>query len=108
MLDVTEDVHDVVAYRRLRGVSYPEIQREIELMHKAYPGLTVIEDNAAGEAVRENLNLPQHQVLGFRTTASSKARVIEQLRIAVQNWVHQVGREALLPARRRDARLPTP
>jgi hypothetical protein len=87
VLDVTEDVHDVVAYRRLRGVRYPEIQREIEDLHHAYPGITVIEDNAAGEAVRENLNLPEHQVLGFRTTPSSKARIIEQLKIAVQSWV---------------------
>jgi hypothetical protein len=87
VLDVTEDVHDVVAYRRLRGVSYPQIQQEIEAMHHAYPGITVIEDNAAGEAVRENLNLPEHQLLGFRTTASSKARIIEQLKIAVQSWV---------------------
>jgi Terminase RNaseH-like domain len=87
VLDITEDVHDVVAYRRLRGVRYPEIQHEIEKLHRAYPGITVIEDNAAGEAVRENLDLPQHELLGFRTTASSKARIIEQLQIAVQNWV---------------------
>jgi hypothetical protein len=87
VLDVTEDVHDVVAYRRLRGVSYPEIQREIEALHRAYHGITVIEDNAAGEAVRENLDLPQHEVVGFRTTASSKARIIEQLQIAVQSGV---------------------
>jgi Terminase RNaseH-like domain/Homeodomain-like domain len=95
VLDVTEDVHDVIAYRRLRGVSYPEIQREIETMHKAYPGISVIEDNAAGEAVRENLDLPQHQVLGFRMTASSKARIIEQLKIAVQGWVIKWDAEAL-------------
>jgi hypothetical protein len=85
VLDVSDDVHDVVHYRRLRGVSYPQIQREIGAMHKAYPGSTVIEDNAAGAAVRENLDLPQHQLVGFTTTASSKARIIEQLKIAVQN-----------------------
>jgi hypothetical protein len=86
VLDVTEDVHDVVAYRRLRGVRYPEIQQQIEHLHRAYPGITVIEDNAAGEAVRENLDLPEHQLLGFNTTPSSKARIIEQLKIAVQSW----------------------
>ena len=62
------------------------IQHEIEAMHHAWPGLTVIEDNAAGQAVRENLNLPEHKVIGFTTTASSKARIIQQLRIAVQHW----------------------
>ena len=85
MLDITEDVHDVVAYKRLRGVRYPELQREIETMHHAYPGYTAIEDNAAGEAVRENLDLPQQQLIGFKTTPSSKARIIQQLRIALQN-----------------------
>jgi hypothetical protein len=29
-MDVTDGVHDVVCYRRLRGVSYPQIQYEIE------------------------------------------------------------------------------
>jgi len=108
VLDVTKDVHDVVAYRRLRGVSYPEIQREIETMHKAYPGISVIEDNAAGEAVRENLDLPQHQVRGFRMTASSKARIIEQLKIAVQAWVIKWDAKALaqLDAEMRGYQLP--
>jgi len=86
VLDVTEDVHEVVAHKRLRGVRYPEIQHAIETLHHAYPGITVIEDNAAGEAVRENLNLPEHQVIGFRTTPSSKARIIQQLKIAVEGW----------------------
>ncbi len=85
VLDITEDVHDVVAYKRLRGVRYPELQREIETMHHAYPGYTAIEDNAAGEAVRENLDLSQQQLIGFKTTPSSKARIIQQLRIALQN-----------------------
>jgi hypothetical protein len=89
VLDVTEDVHDVVAYRRLRGVSYPQIQHEIKIMHLDYPGMTVIEDNAAGEAVRENLDLPEHQVIGFKTTPSSKARIIQQLKIAIQGWLIQ-------------------
>jgi hypothetical protein len=86
VLDVTDDVHDVVVYERLRGASYPQIQREIQIMHLAYPGITVIEDNAAGEAVRENLDLPEHQVIGFTTSPSSKARIIQQLKIAIQNW----------------------
>lgn len=85
VLDVTEDVFDVVAYRRLREMPYPFIQREIKLVHEAYPGMTVIEDNAAGEAVRENLDIPERQVLGFSTTKPSKARIIHQLRLMLQN-----------------------
>jgi hypothetical protein len=87
VLDVTEDVHDVVAYQRLRGATYPEIQRAIETMHRAYPGITAIEKNAAGGAVLENLDLPEHELIGFTTTATSKARIIQQLAIAVQNWL---------------------
>jgi hypothetical protein len=108
VLDVTEDVHDVVAYRRLRGAPYPQIQREIEALHKAYPGTTVIEDNAAGQAVRENLKLPEHQVIGFSTSPSSKARIIQQLRIATESWLIQWDRDACpqLDAEMRGYQLP--
>jgi hypothetical protein len=57
--------------------------REIEAMHRAWP------DNAAGEDVRENLDLPEHQVIGFTTNASSRARIIQKLRIAIQRWLIQ-------------------
>jgi hypothetical protein len=86
VLDITEDVHDVVAYCRLRGVTYPQIQREIEALHKAYPGITAVEKNAAGAAVLENLNLPEHELEGFTTTRDSKARIIQQLKLKMQQW----------------------
>jgi hypothetical protein len=108
VLDVTEDVHDVVAYRRLRGAPYPQIQREIEALHKAFPGTTVIEDNAAGQAVRENLKLPEYQVIGFSTSPSSKARIIQQLRLAIESWLIQWDRDACaqLDAEMRGYQLP--
>lgn len=84
VLDVTEDVHDVVHYVRLREQPYPFIQHHVEQVHAAYPGMTVIEDNAAGEAVRENLNIPERQVIGFKTTKPSKARIITQLKLRLQ------------------------
>ena len=46
-------------------------------MHQPTPATTAIEDNAAGEAVRENLNLPPHQLIGFtHHRKASKARII--------------------------------
>lgn len=87
VLDVTEDVVDVVHYVRLRGVPYPELQRRIEDIHRIYPGLTVLEKNAAGEAVMENLDLPQHEVEGFTTSPVSKARILKGLVIAFQKEV---------------------
>lgn len=86
VIDVTEDVHDVVAYKRLRGVTYPQIQMEIELTHAEYPGTTVVEKNAAGEAVLENLRIPEHQREGFSTTGASKPRIIQGLKLATQRW----------------------
>lgn len=86
VLDVTEDVMDVVAYVRLRGVTYPQIQQAIMEMHDEYPGgLTAIEKNSAGEAVLENLDLPQHTLEGFSTNGQSKPRIISQLRLTLQN-----------------------
>lgn len=87
VLDITEDVFDVVHYVRLREQTYPMIQREIKIVHEMFPGMTYIEDNAAGEAVRENLDIPESQVEGFKTTPSSKARILTQLRLMLQNWL---------------------
>lgn len=84
-IDVTEDVQDVVAYTRLREVKYPFIQLEIERMHKSYPGRTWVEKNSAGEAVLENLNLPEHEIEGWHTSGPSKARIISKLEVALQN-----------------------
>lgn len=87
VLDVTDDVHDVVHYVRLREQKYPFIQAEIETVHRLYPGLTCVEKNAAGEAVLENLKIPENQTRGFSTTNSSKARIITALKIATQSWL---------------------
>ncbi len=84
VLDVTGEVHDVVWYERLVRASYPRIQALIEAVHSRYPGLTVIEDNAAGEAVRENLSLRPSQVKGFLTTEKTKATILTQLQLAFQ------------------------
>jgi hypothetical protein len=108
VLDVTEDVHDVVAYERLRGASYPQIQHQIETMHRTYPGITAIEDNAAGQAVRENLKtarprggrLHHNRELGNAHHPATQRRTPEP--------GPQVGRQRMPPARRRNARLPTP
>jgi hypothetical protein len=109
VLDITEDVHDVVAYRRLRGASYPQIQREIEALHKAYPGITAVEKNAAGAAVLENLNLPEHELEGFTTTRDSKARIIQQLKLKMQQWCIKWDAEACpqLDAEMRGYQIPT-
>lgn len=84
-LDITDDVHDVVAYTRLRETKYPLIQRAIEEMHAAYPGLTGVEKNSAGEAVLENLVIPEHELEGWNTSGPSKARIIKKLELALQN-----------------------
>lgn len=91
VLDFTHEPPDVVHYRRLRGYTYPQIQAEMEAVHPLYPGTTVIEDNNAGEAVRENLDLPDDEVYGYKTTGSSKPRLIKKLEVALANedvgWV---------------------
>ena len=87
VLDVTDDVHDVVHYVRLRGCTYPDIQQAMETIHATYPGITAVEKNAAGEAVLENVKIPAHEREGFSTTGSSKPRILQNLKIAVQGWL---------------------
>ena len=84
VLDVTGAVCDVVDYSRYREMPYPVLQRMIEEVHHGYNGLTVIEKNAAGEAVLENLELPEGEAIGFVTTNKSKPVALANLKIAFQ------------------------
>jgi len=86
VLDVSEDVVDVVCLRRFVGLGYPRIVREIERLHADYPGLTVIEQNGVGAAVIGHLAIREHQLLPFTTTALSKARMIANLGLHLQQW----------------------
>jgi hypothetical protein len=53
----------------------------------------VIEDNAAGEAVRENLSIRPREnlsirpreLIGFKTTGQTKPKIINQLQLSFQN-----------------------
>lgn len=87
VLDITEDVFDVVYYKRMREATYPEIQLELEQVHKKYRGPLGVEKNAAGEAVIENLKLHEEIIkrAKFVTSPSSKARIISQLNLQLQN-----------------------
>lgn len=81
---VSEDVWDVVAMVYNRGEDYPVTARRIELLHEAYPGPTVIEDNEAGAAVRAFLSVGEEDgVYGHRTTRQSKPVMIEELALAL-------------------------
>lgn len=83
--DESVDPVNLVHFRRMKGRTYPEIQDQIEEVHAMYPGPTVIEDNAAGEAVRENLTLRPREVEGHKTTATSKPRMIRKMEAAIEN-----------------------
>lgn len=87
VLDVTEDVFDVVYYNRMREATYPAIQRELENVRRQYRGPYKIEKNSAGEAVIENLNIPleEQKEAKFATTNASKARILSQLHLQIQN-----------------------
>lgn len=83
--DETADPVNIVHMRRLKGRTYPEIQAEIEDVHAMYKGPTVIEDNAAGEAVRENLDIRPRELEGHKTTGTSKPRMIRKMEAAIEN-----------------------
>lgn len=86
VLDATSMPSEVVNYTRLRGVPYPVLQRTIENIHNMYDGPTVIEKNGPGEAVAENLdNIRGAELVLFNTSKSSKARIIEELQVALEN-----------------------
>jgi transposase-like protein len=85
VLDVTEEPIQLASYTRIRG-DYPQIQRAIQDLHRAFAAssFTVIEDNAIGAAVADNLTIPAHQLRRFTTSKTSKERIIEALRAQLQ------------------------
>lgn len=85
VIDVTRSPNEVVEYVRLRGVPYPSLQKTIERVHGRYPGRTVIEKNGPGEAVAENLDIPARELILFNTSQKSKAKIIEELQLALEN-----------------------
>jgi hypothetical protein len=90
VLDLSEEVFDVACYVRLKG-DYPQIQRAIENLHEAFArsSFTVIEENAIGAAVADNLDIPVHQLRRFTTSRASKERIIEGLRRHLQLQIIQ-------------------
>lgn len=80
----SDEVVDVVHYERHRDTTYPVLQERVKYLDDLY-GATSVEANNAGEAVVENLDLPEGKVNLFTTSAKSKARIIAQLSLAFQN-----------------------
>lgn len=85
VLDITKYPYQVVHYERHKKVSYNNIAVIIENVHRAYRPTTVIEDNNAGEAVREFLDIPKEEVVGYKTTSKSKPKAISALQLAFSN-----------------------
>jgi phage FluMu gp28-like protein len=81
-LDITDDVHHVVAFERDLGLPFPVIQQRIEQRALAYRGRTYVESNGIGDPVIENLTLP---VTPFLTTAKTKTQAITSLALAMEN-----------------------
>lgn len=87
-LDVTEAVHQVVAFERHLGLPYPAIQAAIDRRSRAYPGRHWVESNGVGDPVIENLSQP---VTPFTTTAKTKQQAITALALAHENKTFKHG-----------------
>ena len=87
-LDVTETVHQVVAFERHLGLPYPAIQAAIDRRSRAYPGRHWVESNGVGDPVIENL---ETRVTAFTTTAKTKFQAITALALAHENKTFKHG-----------------
>ena len=85
VLDVTEEVWDVVAFEHHVGEAYPVTAMRIADLHSRYPGITVIEDNSAGAAVRAFTTLREDECIGFKTTRQSKPVILNETKYTLQS-----------------------
>lgn len=85
-LDLSVQPVQIVEYIRMRGAAYPAIQAAIERGWRAYPGSKIkVEKNGPGEAVAENLDIPERDIELFWTSKPSKSRIISNLEIGFEN-----------------------
>jgi hypothetical protein len=85
VLDVTEDVWDVVEQEVYNGEPYPVTAQRIEWMDKRWPGLNIIEDNAAGGAVRAFVTgIPEERLIGFTTNRITKPLILSELKFGLE------------------------
>lgn len=92
VIDITDQIYDVVAQERFVGITAPELQYQIQRLHRQYPGKTTIEDTGLGLSIRQGLDIPMSEVDGFSTTGQSKPRILSGLKVALQRqelkWSH--------------------
>jgi hypothetical protein len=81
-LDVTDPVWQIVAFDRVLGIPYPQIQALIDARVRAYPGTHYVESNGVGDPVLENLTT---RATPFITTAKTKVQAITALALALEN-----------------------
>lgn len=99
VVDKTAMPQQVVDYVRLRGKPYPYIQRMIERHWEQYGGgsrsTLLVEKNGPGEAVIENLELPERiiEAAKFSTGVASKARIINGLTVAIEHHELEYSKE---------------
>ncbi len=85
VLDVTEEVWDVVEQEVYYGEEYPVTAMRIQWMDERWPGLNVIEDNAAGGAVRAFVTgIPEDRLIGFSTNRITKPLILSELKFGLE------------------------
>jgi hypothetical protein len=102
-----EQVCDVVGYDRFVDQEFPTIQREIEAMHRRYPGPTIVESNSIGLPLIEYLRLPEGDLIEHNTTEASKRQMLTAVELLLQQRtlkIHPDFRQLL--AELADYRLP--
>jgi hypothetical protein len=87
------DVWHVRAYRRLVDEDYPTIQREIEKVHRKYPGPTVVEANGPGNPVIDFLHLPEGELIKFTATKASKQQMLTAIELRLQQGTLKIPTE---------------
>lgn len=84
-MDVTDPIHQIVAYEHFEAVPLPYQQQKIVERIQKFPGLHIVEGNDKGDAVIENIGEPYIRFIErFWTSPTSKPIIITALRWAVE------------------------
>jgi hypothetical protein len=96
VLDVTEELIDVVGFRRLLQPSVGDVQKAIEDMFARWPSAHVsIEDSGIGYPIRQGVKIREERLHGVLTTGVSKPRMLGELQVLIEQQYLRYDAKAL-------------
>jgi hypothetical protein len=108
-LDVTEDVHHLVAFERYHKLDWDDQEERMITRSKIYPGWNVMDASGLGDPVWQGLQLAGYDFIPFVFSRTSKPNLVDELVRSTNHQTLKLGLYRILEEmnnyRRKDEKL---